>query len=118
MKQKELAREMDLTPVQTRNLINSLRHKRKPVTARNGMALCYDPELVMKEAQALLNHGRAEIEVANSLMLWVLEGESDDELTQQEELLLSKLPIIEAPKEERWDSSEQFPFLKEDGSIA
>lgn len=112
MNQKEVARRMDMAPVQVRRVVQSARSKRVPITARKGMAVCYDKELVRKEAETLAKHAAAEIETAKALMLWVLEGESDEKLTPIEEQLISLLPVIEAPKETVWDSSEEFPFIE------
>lgn len=111
MNQKELAMKRGLTPIQVRGLIHSLRNKKVPVISRQGMAVCFDKDIVRKEALTLLNHARSEIEAATGLMMWIVDGESDEALTLEEELLLKELPVIPAPEEEVWDSSEEFPFI-------
>lgn len=110
MNQKELAKRMDMTPVQVRKVIAKLRKKGYPVTAQRGMALCYDEEIVRKEAQELLNHANAELAAAGSLIQTLLGGEPDTKLTAEEQLLLMNLKVIEK-KDTTISSEAAFPYI-------
>lgn len=110
MNQKELARRMDMTPVQVRKIIAGARKKGYPIVAQRGMALCYDEEIIRKEAQELLNHANAEIAAAGSLIQTLLGGEPDKKLTAEEQLLLMNLKVIEK-KDTTISSEVAFPYI-------
>lgn len=119
MKQKDVALAMDLKPVQVRGLVHKMRNKSVPIVTHQscGMAVCYDKDIVLKEALLLCNHARGELEAARGLLNWLYDGEQDVELTQQEEILKSMLPVIEA-QDSKYDSSEEFPFINIDELMA
>lgn len=107
--QREVARRMSISDRQVRKLKEEAIQKGVPVIASEGMAICYDPEIIQEEAQKLLNHAKAELATAASLIQTLHAPQQ--EVRAEIETMLKMLPVIEA-KNESFDSTVDFPFMK------
>lgn len=113
MTQKDVANKMDMTPRQIRYLVNSLRSKGYQVIASKGMFLSKNNSVTVEEVKRLNNAAMSMTKAARGMFDGAFYGIVDENLSEQEKILLSILPVIDEEGNKQYDSSEEFEYMED-----